>query len=69
MNYKARDLPAWVRFRPVVREREAYTVPTITDQMMRQMIDATIAARAGYLAASVTRNNALLMRLQAKRRQ
>lgn len=65
MIYTARDLPAWVRFRPVVREREQYTVQTLSQYMIRQMIEATIASRVGRLAASVTSNNALLQRLTA----
>jgi predicted GTPase len=67
MRYVGKNLPAWVRLQRRPTPMPVYTVPTRSQWRIQQMVETTLRAMAPRMADSVTRNNALLERLQARR--
>ena len=66
MNYRARNLPAWVRFRAKPAQKPVYTVPTEWEWTVQEMNRSMFAAMAHRLTESITRNNALLALLEKR---
>lgn len=57
MTYRAKNLPAWVRFRPKPQPKPVYTVPTKLEWMISEAINraagrlAQIGSHPTWLAA------------------